>query len=198
MLELIPHALLMSMVIIIPSIMVARQEVQIEGPFGWSSMTFTKRYPTNHWFSKIYRALSGQDKWATSYHANSNSIWFLLFISMFFFFPFYNRLAGVFDNSALTAIIVLAFCSFLEMAVIEDYLWFLIHPYYGPDRHNSKFIPWFQNFQGGIPFTYWLGMSVTIILTALTAWLLKNPEVFYVWIITLVITNFFCFVVVKK
>ena len=174
-------AVLIATMIYLPSIVIALQEIQIEGPFGWSSLTFTKRFPIDHPFSKIFRALVGQDKWATHYHLYSSIIWLLMFTLSLLLFPVYFHFSQTFSGKALVDIIIIALCAFTITIVTEDHYWFNLHPYYGMDKYNKHFIPWFQSFIKGVPVTYWIALLVTIVLIGITSWLQRNPKLLILW-----------------
>lgn len=196
-LGLVPYALGIAVGVLLPAVIIARQEISIEGPFGWSALTFTRRFPTNHWFSKLYRFYTGKDKWATEYHLTSNAIWLFMYFLSFLYIPYYSRLAGFSSSSALLGTFVLAIASFVELGWVEDYIWFLIHPYYGPERHNSEYVPWFTNYKGGIPVGYWAGMIATILLTAVAAFFLGKPEIFIIWLMVTALVIVVCFGIIK-
>ncbi len=185
------YALLATASIIIPAILIAKQEVAIEGPFGWSALTFTNRFSISHWYSKFFRWITGQDKWATEYHLNSMLIWMAIYAGVIFFIPAYTLFMGEEWNwPAFWALFTLAACCYIELVVVEDYIWFLIHPYYGPARHNKNFVPWFQNFRLGIPKSYWRGMIVTFLAASLTSLFQQNYLLFIIWLLTFILTNF--------
>jgi hypothetical protein len=186
-LGLLPYVLGITLAILLPAYIIARQEIAIEGPFGWSALTFTERFPTNHWFSKLYRYFVGQDKWATEYHLTSNLIWLFMYFLSFLYIPVFSRLAGYSNLSALIGTFVLAIASFVTLNWVEDFIWFLIHPYYGPERHTPEYVPWFKNYKAGIPVGYWLSMAASIGITLVGAILLGNTEIFVFWMMVTVL-----------
>lgn len=195
MLTLIGYAVLIAIAINAPRRLIARQEFHIEGPFGWNSLTFTKRYFTNHLYSKIFRLIVGKDKWATGYHFNANGVWTMIFFTMFCFLPFYSYLTGAFDWKAVFAMFDLALCSFITFTMVEDATWFWIHPYYGPDRHNIKYVPWFQYFAAGIPVQYIAVMVGTLILSGATSLIIRDWRIAFVWSIALAIISVYVLVI---
>ena len=181
-LVLLPYVLGISAAILLPAYVIAKQEIAIEGPFGWSALTFTKRFPVTHWFSKVYRYITGQDKWATEYHLTSNLIWLFMYFFSFLYIPIFSKLAGYSNGPALVGTLVLAIASFVELNWVEDFTWFLIHPYYGPDRHNPEYVPWFSNYKAGIPVGYWLSMATALAITLVAAVFLQKIEIFVIWL----------------
>lgn len=195
---LLPYSCGIFLAIILPAVLIARQEICTEGLFGWQSLTFTKRYPPNSLISKVVRWVVGQDKWATEYHLVSMSIWLLIYATPIVFVLVYAKLAGASALSSTIGVMTLAFASLLLLSVSEDYIWFLVHPYYGPQRHNPDFVYWFQSFKGGIPTTYWAGMFLTVILVGAMALLLRRLELLEIWLMTLTLVSLFCFVFLRQ
>ena len=187
----------MALFILVVEILIGKQEVHIEGPWQWSAATFTKRFPLDHWFSKFYRTIVGPDKWATHYHLYSNGVWLMIFFMVASYLPFYNYLAGVKSLVPAGAILVMAFNSFITFVVVEDYAWFLFHPYFGPSRHCPDYAPAAQRFVGKFQFTYLLGLGVTVVLAIITAWITARWEILQVWLITLGLTILFTFVFLR-
>jgi hypothetical protein len=196
-LELLPYVVGIVIGIVVPAIIIARQEISIEGPFGWSALTFTKRFPTMHWFSKVYRYISGQDKWATEYHLNSNLIWLFMYFLSFLYIPIFSRLAGYSNTPALIGTCVLAIASFVSLNWVEDFTWFMIHPYYGPERHTPEYVPWFTNYKAGIPVGYWLSMTAALGITLVGALLLQKAEIFIMWLMVTVLVVAVCFGIIR-
>jgi len=191
---LLPYSIGVVTAIIIPTIIIALQEQQIEGLFGWSSLTFTKRWATNTFFSKIYRGIAGKDKWATGYHLMSNTIWILIFVISLLYIPLFSKFAGIRNGNAFLSTIAIATFSCIQLMWVEDYVWFLLHPYYGPERHTPEYVPWFQNFKGGIPSTYWVSMVAGLVTTAITATVTGDIKILLIWgesMFLLLITVFF-------
>ena len=197
-LEWFPYAVLIAVVgIVIPSIAIAKQEIAIEGPFGWSSLTFTRRFKTDHWFSKLYRLISGKDKWATEYHLTSNFIWILIYFLSFLYIPIFSKLAGHSDWKAFIGSAALAIACCQQLMWVEDFIWFLIHPYYGPDRHNSKYVPWFTNWKAGLPVGYFWAMLSGVLIAALGSLVSQNVDIIVLWSITFAILLIMVFLIVK-
>lgn len=196
-LGLFPYALGIALGVLLPAIIIAKQEIAIEGPFGWSALTFTRRFPINHWFSRFYRFYTGKDKWATEYHLTSNLIWLFMYFLSFLYIPYYSKLSGYSSGSALFGTFTLAIVSFVELCWVEDYIWFLIHPFYGPDRHTSEYVPWFTNYKGGIPVGYWTGMTATVVIAIVASLFLGKPEILITWLMVTVLVIVVCFGVIK-
>lgn len=196
-LGLLPYALVITLAIIIPAFVIAKQEIAIEGPFGWSSLTFTKRFSTKHWFSKLYRFYSGQDKWATEYHLYSNLIWLFMYFLVFAYIPYYEKLSGYSNSKALIGTLAFSVLSFIALCTVEDFTWFLIHPYYGPERHTPEYVPWFTTYAGGVPVGYLYGTLTTIVISGVSAYLLGKPDIFATWLMVVLFLIVICFWVIK-
>ena len=192
-LGLLPYSLGIAAAVVLPAILIARQEIAIEGPFGWSALTFTHRYPTKSWISRVYRSYSGDDKWATEYHLMSNGIWMFIYFVSFVYIALYSKILGMSDIKAWLGTVALAVTSLIGLNIAEDYLWFLIHPYFGPDRMSSKYVPWHKNFKRGIPAGYWNGMLTTIIIAGVATILLSEISILLVWLLAMVSIFVFCF-----
>jgi hypothetical protein len=188
----LPYSMGVAAAIIVPAIIIAKQEIAIEGPFGWSALTFTRRFTTKSLISKIYRFYSGNDKWATEYHLMSNTIWLFIYVVSFLYVAYYSKLIGIFDLKAWVEIIVLAVVSFIGLNLTEDYIWFLIHPYFGPDRLSSEYIPWHQSFRSGIPASYWGGLLTTILIAGVSAILLNEVSILLIWLTAMALVIIFC------
>jgi hypothetical protein len=191
--SLLPYSIGVVFAIIVPAIIIALQEQQIEGPFGWSSMTFTKRWPVNSLFSKIYRGVTGEDKWATGYHLMSNTIWVLIFSVSLLYVPLFSMFAEINDTYAFLNTIAIAVFSCIQLMWVEDFIWFLINPYYGPERHTPEYVPWFQYFKGKIPSTYWVSMIAGLLVTVVMSLITGETKMLIVWgesMILLIVTVF--------
>ena len=180
--EFFPYSFALFLTIIVPAVLIAKQEAAIEGPFGWSSLTFTKRYKPNHWISKFYRTMVGKDKWATEYHLLSNGIWILLYAIPIVFVLIGFKLAGAVNTQAFWETFTLGFVSLLMLVTVEDYIWFVLHPYYGPERHNANYVPWFQNFKAGIPVVYWISMIATYVIVFDVSLAINNYDILIIWV----------------
>jgi hypothetical protein len=194
--SLLPYSIGITLAIIIPSILIAKQEKAIEGPFGWSSTTFTRRWSPNTLVSKVYRAITGRDKWATEYHLISNLIWIMIFFISLLFIPLFSYFAGIKSIVSMVKIFVIAIFCCIQMMWVEDYIWFLIHPFYGPERHTEEYVPWFQKWKAKIPTTYWLSIGTGFLFLAILTIFTKDLRILLIWfqsIVILTIVVFFVF-----
>lgn len=117
-------------------------EVQIEGSNGWASALPTWRTQDPRW-----TWLAG-GRPITGYHVALN-----LLLLMFFHWPF------VLKRWTLRAeFIVLQ--AFVLLAVVWDYLWFVLNPAYGPARFFARDVWWYKSWAGWVPVEYWLGLLI--------------------------------------
>jgi len=124
----------------------ANLEIQIEGPNGWASKLPTWRVTDPHW-TWIF---GGRP--ITGYHVFLN----LLLLS-FFHFPL------LFTSFSLAKEIKIIY-SFSIIAVIWDFQWFVLNPYYGISNYKKENIWWFKNWIFGFPADYFFGIIVSFII----------------------------------
>lgn len=187
-----------SLAIIPVSIVIGKIEEAIEGPFGWSVTTMTHRLPENHWFSRFYKMMAGKDKVVTYYHMYVNLLWLIIYVTPAAFILNYADLSGNgFSYRAFWAVFIAQLSSWSQFMVLQDFVWFMVSRYYGPKRFNANFIPWHQDYTGKIPSSYWKGMIIPTVATAIVSWSLNKPAVILSWLLTIGFTCFFTFVVLK-
>ena len=117
---------------------VAKLEINIEGKHGWAENlpTWRKKYSA----MKLFWGKSP----ATGYH-----LWLFTSIFVFFHFPFF--LVGEWSLAWELRITSLYFFFW----IIEDFLWFILNPYFGLSKFNKKNIPWHPNWFGPLPMSYY-------------------------------------------
>ena len=138
-------------------------EIEIEGAHGWA-----ERLPT--WFRKrgrvgrIYGWVMGRRP-LTGYHVFAFTIPLLLL-----HLPF---VSGV-DWTLAAELRALA--TYFALAVIWDYLWFVLNPAYTVRRFQRGRVWWFQvPWIWRFPLDYYAGMALSIALAALAAWAADDP-----------------------
>jgi hypothetical protein len=144
--------------IVIIAICLAYFEVQIEGPNGWASALPTWRYddPSLTWI------FGGRP--ITGYHTALN-----ILLLLFFHWPFILKKWNILDEIRILS-------SFTILAVIWDFLWFVINPYFGLEKYNSSNIWWFKNWLSGFPVDYYFGILVTFVIRGFSALLLPENK----------------------
>lgn len=192
------YSLILLLAIIIPAFLAAWQEIEAEGLYGWGSLLPTKRYSARHPLSKIFRLIYGHDKEATNFAIASTLLWLFIYLSLWLVFPISQyALTNHIDWSFFAVGAGLFISCYLTMCVVEDYLWFVLNPYYGPERFNSYFIPWFQNFYGCFPKSYLIGISFCLV-AIIVAWLISGKsDLLVVWGLILMELGFFILIIKK-
>ncbi len=156
--------------VFILALILAILEVQIEGAHGWAKNLPTWRANPNKWYAKIYmKVMEGKEM--TGYHLSLFSMILLLF-----HFPFVSGVSWSIANEISTLII------FLFFIIVEDYLWFVVNPYFTVKNFKGNHLFWHQKWLFKIPRDYW-----TATLASLALALLKNyyycPGYIYDWLI---------------
>lgn len=137
--------------IVLIAICLAYFEVQIEGPNGWASALPTWRIdsPSVTWI------FGGRP--VTGYHVALN-----ILLLLFFHWPFVFKKWNLSDEIKI-------FSSFTILAVIWDFLWFVINPNFGLEKYNRSNIWWFKNWFLGFPVDYYFGLLMTFVIRGIPA-----------------------------
>src|SRR5262245_10245482 len=97
------------------SVLFAKVEISIEGPYGWAEYLPTWKLSSKHWTSRLF--LGGRPM--TGYH-----VWMISFIVAF------SHLVYLFQDFTLaTELRLLSFLILFGMT--EDFLWFALNPAFG-------------------------------------------------------------------
>ena len=117
-------------------------EKTIEGPNAWARKSYGWKY-------KIAKRIT-----LTEYH-----LYFWVFLILLFLLPFV-----VFDfNLRMFGIVLSAFSIGF---VFEDFFYFIVNPYFGIKKFNSKnanWYPWFKLGRFEIPINYLIGIVVALL-----------------------------------
>lgn len=159
--------------IFILALILAILEVQIEGAHGWAKNLPTWRAKPNKWYAKIYKKITG-DKDLTGYHLCLFSFIFVLFHSLFFF--------GIKWNIMMEIKIISLFILFM---IIEDYLWFVVNPYFTVKNFQGKHIIWHKKWFLKLPLGYWIGVLISFFLAGLN-YLIFQENILN-WLINLIL-----------
>jgi hypothetical protein len=143
--------------IFILALILAILEVQIEGAHGWAKNLPTWRANPHKWYAKLYMKMM-EGKEMTGYHLSLFSMIFLLF-----HFPYASGLSWTISNEISTIIF------FLFFIVVEDYLWFVVNPYFTVKDFKGNHLFWHQKWFLKLPRDYW-----TAFILSATLALLKN------------------------
>lgn len=133
-------------------------EIEIEGGYGWA-----ERLPT--WFLKrgltgwVYGVVMGHRP-LTGYHVFAFAIPVIVL-----HFPFVMGVEWTLAGELVTLAI------FLVIAVVWDYLWFVLNPAYTVRRFRRGAVWWFEvPWLWRFPLDYYSGVALSVVLAALAAW----------------------------
>lgn len=131
------------------AVLLAKLEIQVEGPHGWGSAlpTWKIEAPVLRWFL--------QGKPLTGYH-----VYLLTFLFALFHFPALLR-----GWSGEMELLILA--AFVTLLLYEDFLWFTLNPYFGWQRFSAQYVWWFPQWIGPFPKDYYAWTVVGMILIAI-------------------------------
>jgi hypothetical protein len=133
--------------IIIIAFAIAKLEIQIEGKDGWA-----KNLPTWKNNNKLTNLIIGKDYPLTGYH-----LWAFITLFLFIQFPFFMGMPfSIQEELKLISMLFL-------IAVLEDFLWFVLNPAYGIRKFNSKEVKW-HKWVSPLPLPYIILLSLTIII----------------------------------
>ena len=123
--------------------LLAKLEIQIEGPHGWAA-----NLPTWRLENRVSRLVMG-GKPLTGYHT-----YLLTFVAVLAHSPFF--LGGV----PLEGGPLLRVWSFIVLFwILEDFLWFMLNPAFGLGRFRAEHIPWHaESWVWIAPRDYWWGV----------------------------------------
>jgi hypothetical protein len=137
--------------------LLASLEVQIEGANGWAS-----NLPT-------WRVVDPRFTWIfggrpiTGYHVYLN-----LLLITFFHLPLLFTRFTLRKEAALLS-------GFGMIAVLWDFLWFVINPHFGIEKYSPEFIWWFKHWRLGFPVDYYLGLAISLIMNLLPGCQVHGP-----------------------
>ena len=127
----------------------AKVEINVEGDKGWAGGLPTWRIE-KHWLLDVFwggRPLTGYHVWVFSFII-------LLFHTAFFF--------GCGWSMKLEAKII---ASLMIFGIVEDFLWFILNPYYGLRKFSKKDIPWHSHrWSIFMPTDYWIFLTAAALL----------------------------------
>jgi hypothetical protein len=140
------------LLLILTSIVFALFEIQIEGKDGWAKNIPTWKTNTKPISFKPIRIILDPNKPFTGYH-----LYLLLFIILLVHLPL------IFYNWGLrNEIFIISFL--LYLSTVEDFLWFVLNPYYGIKNFKKENIPWHTYWFLKIPAGYWIALPVATAL----------------------------------
>lgn len=131
-------------------------EVQIEGPNGWAKNLPTWKPLDKKWYARMYkRMMSGKD--LTGYHIGMFGL-VLIVLHGFYFW----RITWTWEAE------LQVIGMFFLVAVLWDYLWFVLNPHYGWKKFKPVHIAWHKSWLGPWPLDYYFGLLLFIVFYALS------------------------------
>jgi hypothetical protein len=131
---------------ILLSFLLALWEIQIEGKDGWAANSPGWRIEKG-WLVKI----SG-GRPITGYHVFMTLFLIAIIHLPLFFISWSWRLESL----------LIGF--YLGMLLVEDFLWFVLNPYYGIKSFRKGKIWWHKRWLGPVPVFYWILMIFAVLL----------------------------------
>lgn len=148
-------------------------EIEIEGGYGWA-----ERLPT--WFlrrgivGRVYGIVMGSRP-LTGYHVFAFSIPLIVL-----HFPYVMGVEWTLSGELRTL------ATFFVIAVVWDYLWFVLNPAYTVRRFRRGAVWWFEvPWIWRFPLDYYSGVGLSIVLAGLAAWQAgdSSPLVGHLWML---------------
>jgi hypothetical protein len=128
------------------ALILALWEIQIEGKDGWAAKTPGWRIEKG-W---LVRITGGRP--ITGYH-----FYMIIFIISLVHLP-------LFFTSWSWRLECLLIGFYLGMVLVEDFLWFVLNPYYGIKTFRKGKIWWHKTWWGPVPSLYWILLIIVIVL----------------------------------
>ena len=157
----------------------AAVEVQIEGANGWAS-----NLPTWRTTSPALTWLSG-GRPLTGYHIALTVLLLLLL-----------HWPVQFAHWGLVQELKVLF-AYLNLAVVWDFLWFVINPNFGLGRYDAAHVWWFKHWLLGLPVDYYVGLALAVAARTARVWagherpsrVLREMALFYLVVAVLVLAT---------
>jgi hypothetical protein len=127
-------------------LILALWEIQIEGQDGWAAKSPGWRIDSG-WLMRLTGGLP-----ITGYHVFMS----IFMISIVHLPLFFSGWSWRFEC------LLLGF--YVGMVLIEDFLWFILNPYYGIKNFKKSKIWWHKVWWGPVPATYWILLLLTAVL----------------------------------
>lgn len=154
----IPADLARAAYLLVIALTLAYLEVQIEGPNGWASAlpTWRSTDPSLTWL------VGGRP--LTGYHVALVSLLLLLL-----HWPALFKAWNIVDEARVLH-------AFVVLAVIWDFLWFVLNPNYGMSRYGPDHVWWYKRWLLGLPLEYYLGAVMSVLLRLVPAFLRREES----------------------
>ena len=132
--------------LVVIAVVLAYLEVQIEGANGWATALPTWRTTD----PRITWIFAGRP--VTGYHVALN----LLLLAWLHWPALFGRWSVVHEARVLS--------SYALLAVIWDFLWFVLNPHFGLSRYDAAHVWWFRHWILGVPRDYLIGLGLALLL----------------------------------
>ena len=126
------------------SLILAWWEIQIEGQYGWAANSPGWKIDKG-WLMRLTGRLP-----ITGYH-----VFMTTFLIAIVHFPLFFTVW-----SWRLEVLLLGF--YIGMILVEDFLWFILNPYYGIKKFRKGQIWWHKVWWGPIPALYWFLLLLTV------------------------------------
>jgi len=132
--------------VILTAFFLAKVEINMEGKYGYAAKLPVEWRIENQWL----RSLIG----GTSYH---------FYMGLFLFVYIHGGLIIQGTWTLQKDFLILSYLAFITVA--EDFLWFVLNPYFGIRKFKRECIPWFEHrWLWFCPAWYWWYLPICTIL----------------------------------
>lgn len=133
-------------------VVLAALEVQIEGKAGWAANLPAWKPSHSIWYARLYRkVMSGKD--LDGYHILVSAL-----VLIFLHYPYFTGKVWSLSSELVT----MSF--FFLIAIIWDFLWFVLNPYYGLYRFRAVHVWWHKKWFLLMPVDYYFGFIASALL----------------------------------
>lgn len=130
-------------------LVLAALETQIEGEAGWAQNLPTWRPHPQKLIQRLYgKILQGRD--LTGYH-----IFVAVLVLVFLHYPYFTGKIWSFSSELTT------FSFLFLVAVVWDFLWFVINPRYDFGRFWGQHVLWHKKWFWHMPIDYWFALIIS-------------------------------------
>jgi len=148
-------------------LLLAYLEVQIEGKEGWAKKIPTWRPSSREWWVKLYRSIMDQRE-LTGYHLGIFALVVFVLHTPFWFGTHWS-----FTRECLVL------SEFFLVAIVWDFLWFVINPSFGWKKFRPAHVAWHKSWLGPWPVSYYWGLVFSLVFGLCTYGLIAG---FWYWI----------------
>ncbi len=149
------------------ALLLALLEVQVEGRDGWARNLPTWRPAADRWYVKLYQRLMDKRE-MTGYHLAIFALVLFVLHSIYLAGRKWS-LGGEFEILS----------DFFLVAVVWDFLWFVVNPYYGWRKFKPAFIAWHKSWLGPWPVSYLWGIFFSWLLFVFSSAHLIEGTIFW-------------------